>query len=190
MWIRWQETLPPGIREHPKLRGVTKEPQRRLVTRDAQCGISCSEERMRIKHFRGQSQCRRMSPNRALPPRREKMEVHHEPAVHAQRWFTPAHTCSRTPRLRAPNTMRWIGPGGRVWSAGSALSVSWGLRRGSCRMTCGSGLSRFYRSGRDGSGIRVASRSRTGRCCAGSCSYCIPAFSGSTCPRSLASGPA
>lgn len=91
--------------------------------------------------------------------------------------------------VRTPNTMRWIGSGGRVRSVGSALSGSWGLRRGSCRMTCGSGLSRCCRSGRGGSGTRAASRSRTDRRCAGSCSCYTPAFSGNTCLRSSASGP-
>ncbi len=95
----------------------------------------------------------------------------------------------RTHSETISNTMRWIGPGGRVWSMGSALSGAWGLRRGSCRMTCGSGSSCCSRSGRGGSDTQAASRSRTDRRCAGSCSCCTPAFSGNTCLRSSASGP-
>ncbi|MFD3890457.1 transposase [Streptomyces microflavus] len=64
--------------------------------------------------------------------------------------------------------MRWIGPGGRVRVRSAALFGAWGLRRGSCRMTCGSGWNRCCHARNGGFDIQDGSRSRIDRCCAAS----------------------
>jgi hypothetical protein len=60
-------------------------------------------------------------------------------------------------------------------------------RRGSCPTSCGGTSSRCCRCDPAGSAAPDAAGSRIGRCCAGSCSCCIPASSGSSCRRNSGS---